>query len=88
MIIKTFDPQTLQEKETISKLTSVIWNDRFYKVGSFEIQTTSNKFKKEGVAVTLTVTPCWCYGSETMDMDTLPRNRKKTPSRASFTVFW
>ena len=29
----------------------------------------ANKFKKEGVAVTLTVTPCWCYGSETMDMD-------------------
>jgi len=27
------------------------------------------KFKKENVAVTLTVTPCWCYGSETMDMD-------------------
>lgn len=26
-------------------------------------------FKKENVAVTITVTPCWCYGSETMDMD-------------------
>ena len=25
--------------------------------------------KKEGVDITLTVTPCWCYGSETMDMD-------------------
>jgi len=29
------------------------------------------KFKKEGVSVTLTVTPCWCYGAETMDMDPL-----------------
>lgn len=29
------------------------------------------KFKKEGVDITLTVTPCWCYGSETMDMDTM-----------------
>ncbi len=29
------------------------------------------KFRKEGVAVTLTVTPCWCYGSETMDMNPL-----------------
>jgi L-fucose isomerase len=29
------------------------------------------KFKKEGVDITLTVTPCWCYGAETMDMDTL-----------------
>ncbi|MBE6599146.1 MAG: L-fucose isomerase [Ruminococcaceae bacterium] len=27
------------------------------------------KFKKEGVDITLTVTPCWCYGSETMDQD-------------------
>src|SRR5574344_2523568 len=27
------------------------------------------KFKKEGVAITLTVTPCWCYGAETMDMN-------------------
>lgn len=27
------------------------------------------KFEREGVAVTLTVTPCWCYGAETMDMD-------------------
>ena len=27
------------------------------------------KFKRENVGVTITVTPCWCYGSETMDMD-------------------
>lgn len=26
-------------------------------------------FKKAGVDITLTVTPCWCYGAETMDMD-------------------
>ena len=26
-------------------------------------------FEKEGVGVSLTVTPCWCYGSETMDMN-------------------
>ena len=29
------------------------------------------KFKKEGVAITLSVTPCWCYGAETMDMNPL-----------------
>ena len=34
-----------------------------------ESAACANKFKKEGVDVTLTVTPCWCYGSETMDMD-------------------
>ena len=27
------------------------------------------KFKREGVDITLSVTPCWCYGAETMDMD-------------------
>ena len=27
------------------------------------------KFRREGVAITLSVTQCWCYGSETMDMD-------------------
>ncbi len=26
-------------------------------------------FKKQGVDITLSVTPCWCYGSETMDTD-------------------
>jgi L-fucose isomerase len=29
----------------------------------------AEKFAKEGVAITLTVTPCWCYGTETFDMD-------------------
>ena len=29
------------------------------------------KFRKEGVAITLSVTPCWCYGSETMDCNPL-----------------
>lgn len=34
-----------------------------------EAAACADKFRKEGVDVTLTVTPCWCYGSETMDMD-------------------
>lgn len=34
-----------------------------------EAAACEEKFRKEGVAITLTVTPCWCYGSETMDMD-------------------
>ena len=34
-----------------------------------ESAACADKFKKAGVAITLTVTPCWCYGSETMDMD-------------------
>ena len=34
-----------------------------------EAAACEEKFRREGVAITLTVTPCWCYGSETMDMD-------------------
>ena len=34
-----------------------------------EAAACAEKFKKECVDITLTVTPCWCYGSETMDMD-------------------
>ena len=34
-----------------------------------EAAACAAKFQKEGVAITLSVTPCWCYGSETMDMD-------------------
>ncbi|HOX31360.1 MAG TPA: L-fucose isomerase [Spirochaetales bacterium] len=37
--------------------------------GVAEAAACQEKFEREGVAVTLTVTPCWCYGSETMDMD-------------------
>ena len=33
-----------------------------------ESAACAEKFRKEGVDITLTVTPCWCYGSETMDM--------------------
>ncbi len=33
-----------------------------------EAAACADKFKKAGVDITLTVTPCWCYGSETMDM--------------------
>ncbi|MCI5699947.1 MAG: L-fucose isomerase [Lachnospiraceae bacterium] len=34
-----------------------------------EAAACAEKFRKEGVDITLTVTPCWCYGSETMDME-------------------
>jgi len=34
-----------------------------------EAASCAAQFRKEGADVTLTVTPCWCYGSETMDMD-------------------
>ena len=34
-----------------------------------EAAQCADEFKKAGVDITLSVTPCWCYGSETMDMD-------------------
>jgi len=37
--------------------------------GVREAAACEDKFKREGVGLSLTVTPCWCYGSETMDMD-------------------
>jgi L-fucose isomerase len=37
--------------------------------GVAEAALAAEKFRKEGVAVSLTVTPCWCYGTETIDMD-------------------
>ena len=36
-----------------------------------EAAACADKFRKAGVDITLTVTPCWCYGAETMDMDPL-----------------
>ncbi len=37
--------------------------------GVAEAAQTAEKFRREGVGVSITVTPCWCYGTETMDMD-------------------
>ena len=34
-----------------------------------EAAACADKFRHAGVDITLTVTPCWCYGAETMDMD-------------------
>ena len=42
--------------------------------GVVEAAQAAEKFRKAGVGVSLTVTPCWCYGSETMDMNaTMPK---------------
>jgi L-fucose isomerase len=39
--------------------------------GVVEAAQAAELFQREGVGVSITVTPCWCYGSETMDMDPL-----------------
>ena len=39
-------------------------------IGGFaEAAACAEKFRRENVGATITVTPCWCYGSETMDLD-------------------
>ena len=39
--------------------------------GAAEAAKCAAKFQNSNVGVSLSVTPCWCYGSETMDMDPL-----------------
>src|SRR3989304_4995008 len=39
--------------------------------GVAEAAACAEKFARAGVGLSITVTPCWCYGSETMDMDPL-----------------
>ena len=34
-----------------------------------EAQACATKFRANNVGLTVTVTPCWCYGTETTDMD-------------------
>jgi L-fucose isomerase len=39
--------------------------------GVKEAANCAEKFEREGVGLSLSVTPCWCYGSETIDMNPL-----------------
>ena len=39
--------------------------------GVAEAAACTDKFRDSNVGAVLSVTPCWCYGSETMDMDPL-----------------
>ncbi|MBO7653372.1 MAG: L-fucose isomerase [Kiritimatiellae bacterium] len=42
--------------------------------GRYEAAQCANKFRDNNVGVSLSVTPCWCYGTETMDIDpTIPK---------------
>ena len=77
---ESLEAQTMNMAKNAAKL---IENNVFYSNGEpvkvviadttigrvAEAAACAEKFRKEGVDITLTVTPCWCYGSETMDMD-------------------
>ena len=74
------EEQTMRMAKNVSKLFEenlcysngkpvrvVIADTTIGRVG--ETAACAEKFRRENVAITLSVTPCWCYGSETMDMD-------------------
>ena len=50
-----------------SPVECVIADTTIGRVG--EAAACAEKFEREGVGSTITVTSCWCYGSETMDMN-------------------
>ena len=58
--------------------------------GVNEAMACADKFEKEGVHITLTVTPCWCYGTETLDMNphTLKRYGALTEQSARARFIW
>jgi len=77
---ESLENQTMQMAKNVAKL---ICENLYYPDGNKveciiadsciggvkEAAEANEKFKREGVGVTITVTPCWCYGSETIDMD-------------------
>lgn len=62
--------------------------------GMAESAACEEKFSSQNVGVTITVTPCWCYGSETIDMDPLrPKaiwgfNGTERPGRSIWPPRW
>ena len=74
--------QTMSMAQSAAALISGTLKDRYgnpvecviadtLSVGVFEASQCAEKFARTGVCASLSVTPCWCYGSETMDMDPL-----------------
>ena len=77
---ESLEAQTMNmAKSVVALLTSTLKNPDGTPVACVVADSTigrvaesaacAEKFRREGVGVTITVTPCWCYGSETMDME-------------------
>lgn len=77
---ESLEDQTMQMAENVAKLISstlkypngepvecVIADSTIGRVK--EAADCKEKFEQENVGLTITVTPCWCYGLETMDLD-------------------
>ncbi|MDC0935355.1 L-fucose isomerase [Pirellulales bacterium] len=77
---ESLEAQTMGQAETVAKLIAdhvrlpdgspveCVVHDTCIG-GVAEAAAAEAKFVREGVDVSLTITPCWCYGSETMDMN-------------------
>ena len=79
---ESLEQQTLDQAKSVAKLIGAeLRHSSGQKVeciipthcigGAREATQVDALFARENVGLTLTVTPCWCYGSETMDMDPL-----------------
>jgi L-fucose isomerase len=77
---ETLEKQTMEMAENVAQLITaklkypdgtpvqcVLSDTTIGRVG--ESAACAEKFRRKCVGVTITVTPCWCYGSETMDME-------------------
>ena len=80
-IRESLENQTMEMAKSVSKLIeSNLKHPNGLKIecvisdtcigGVVESIKSEEKFKKENVGATITVTPSWCYGLETIDMDT------------------
>ena len=79
-VLESLEVQTMNMAKTAAKLIS---DNLRYPDGSkvecviadttiggvYEAEKCAKKFRESGVGVSLSVTPCWCYGTETMDAD-------------------
>ena len=53
-----------------------------------ESAACADKFEREGVGSTITVTSCWCYGAETMDMNLIIRKQSGDSTEQNVRVLY
>ena len=77
---ESLEEQTMRLAEAVSDfLSQNLYHPHGYPVkciiadttigGVAEAAVCADKFAKENVGISITVTSCWCYGTETLDMD-------------------
>ncbi|MEX2680998.1 MAG: L-fucose isomerase, partial [Candidatus Sigynarchaeota archaeon] len=76
---ESLEDQTMSMARSVAKLISTLKHPDGSNVecvvsdttigGVAEAAECAAKFAREGVGLSITVTPCWCYGTETLDAD-------------------